>query len=326
MKLHESSKRRGNTMSWSCFAWIGLTLLLLAAQPVHAQGLTLIPVTSCGQVLGAAGQYVLSADLDCSGTFADGVDITASNVVFHLAGHTLSSTDCDPNKGGGGITALSGLTGVQIEGGTVKGFVDGIVLYSSSSRVNGMTVTGACEFGLAISGQNNSVDTSVVTLSGMDGIGIGAASGIHIVSNNISDNARVGVDISNFSNNNFVENNVINRNGIADGEQGGVAIFNGSKNLIANNTLNNNFNGIELESPGNTARNNTVNGSVDGGVFVLQGASPSSVKSNTVLGSGLADMADGSPKCGKDKWKMNIFQTDLVAGVSDGGPGVGCLQ
>jgi hypothetical protein len=55
-------------------------------------------------------------------------------------------------------------------------------------------------------------------------------------------------------------------------------------------------------------------------------AAPSSVKENTVLGSGIVDMSDDSPHCGKDKWVANIFQTDVVAGVPDGGPGVGCLQ
>ena len=317
----------GNHLETICkkhFTWMGLalTVLLIAASPAQA----LTAVTTCGQTLSASGQYVLTSDLDCSGTFADGIDITASNVSFHLAGHTLSSTDCDGTKGIGGVVVSSGITGVQIDGGTVRGFNDAIVLYSSNSRATGVTVTGACFFGFAISGQNNRVDTSVVTLSGMDGIGIGAASGTYIVSNDISNNARVGVDISNFSNNNFVLDNVINNNGIKDGEQGGVAIFNGSKNLVANNALNNNFNGIEVESAGNTIRDNTVNGSVATGIFILNVGSPTTVKQNTVLGSAIVDMSDDNAKCGKDHWKQNIFQTDLVAGVSDGGPGVGCLQ
>ena len=298
----------------------GLTaVLLLTVAPARA----LTPVTACGQTLDVpGGKYILTVDLDCSGTFANGINITASSVFFHLAGHTISSTDCDASKGIGGIVVSGGISGVRIDGGTVRGFNDGVVLYSSSSRMSGMTVTNACIFGIAVSGQNNRVDTSVVTLSGLDGIGIGAASGTYIVSNDISANARVGVDISNFSNNNFVMNNIINSNGILDGEQGGVAIFNGTNNLVANNALNNNFNGIEIESPGNLVRGNTVNGSHTG-IFITTVGSPSTVKYNTVLGS-ITDMSDDT--CGVNTWRNNTFQTDLVAGVSDGGPATGCIR
>ncbi len=310
---------------WLYSLLLGLAAaLLLAATPARA--LVLTPVTTCGQTLAAPGAYILAADLDCSGTLASGVNITASNVIFHLAGHTLSSTDCSQTQTVYGIFVVGGITNVRIDGGTVKGFTDGIVLSSSNSRVRGMTVTSACLFGIAVQGQNNQVDTSVVTLSGLDGIGIGAASGTHIVSNDISGNVRVGVDISNFSNNNFVQNNIINNNGIVAHEQGGVAIFNGTNNLVANNALNNNFSGIEIESPGNIVRDNTVNGSVDTGIFITTFGSPSTVKHNTVLGNAFVDMLDDGSTCNGDLWRKNTFQTDLAGGVSDGGPGAGCIR
>jgi len=89
-----------------------------------AQALTL--VTACGQTLNAPGEYVLAGDLDCSGTTNNGVTITASNVVFHLAGYTIKGS-C--TSGDGGIVVNPGVSGVQIDGGTVSGFNDGIVLY-----------------------------------------------------------------------------------------------------------------------------------------------------------------------------------------------------
>jgi len=324
MKNDVNKSRSGESISRTVWPWMGLALAVLLAAVHPAHGLT--PVSSCGQTLSTPGQYVLAGDLDCSGTSANGINIAANKVVLHLAGHTLSSADCDATKGIAGINILSGLAGVQVEGGTVKGFNDGIVLYSSKSRVNGVTVTGACMFGIAVSGQDNRIDTSVVTQSGIDGIGIGAASGIHVISNDISGNARVGVDISNFSNGNFVEDNLINNNGLVDHEQGGVAIFNGSGNLIANNSINNNFNGVELESPGNILQSNTVNGSVGSGIFVLTIASPSTLQRNTVLGSAVVDLSDDNAGCSGDTWSKNIFVTDVVAGVSDGGPGTGCIR
>jgi parallel beta-helix repeat protein len=215
---------------------------------------------------------------------------------------------------------------VQIDGGTVSGFNDGIILSSSASRVRGMTVMDACVFGIAVSGQNNRLERNVVTKSGLDGIGLGQASGTRITANDISGNVRLGVDISNFSEKNIVEDNIINNNGTSIGEQGGVAIFNGTENVIRNNAVNNNFAGILIESPGNLAHSNTVNGSTDTGISISGDGASSTVIKNTVLGNGVADMSDGSASCAANVWKNNTFQTDLVVSVSDGGPTAGCIR
>lgn len=304
---------RTKHLTLTIFSLIGLALL--GASPAHA----FTNVTGCGQTLATPGEYILTTDLHCSGT--DGIDIAASDVILHLAGHTIASTVC----AGAGISVGS-VSRVKIDGGTVSGFTDGIVLAASSSRVTGVTVTAACVFGIALSGVGNQVDTSVVTLSGLDGIGIGMASGTVIRNNDISDNARVGVDISNFSNDNVVANNIINRNGIRAGQQGGVAIFNGAGNRIENNALNNNVNGIEIESPHNTVSGNTVSGSASTGIFVVLTASSSTVTLNTVLGSASGDLSDDSATCSGNVWKNNTFQTDFAGGVPNGGPGVGCIQ
>src|SRR5262245_4571807 len=153
------------------------TILLLAVNPAQA----LTPVTVCGQTLSAPGEYVLTGNLACSGAVS-GVIITASNVVFHMAGHTISNTTCDLSQTFGGIFVQGGISGVQIDGGTVSGFNDGIILSSSTSRVKGMTVTDACVFGIAVSGKNNRLERNVVTKSGLDGIGLGQASGTRVTS------------------------------------------------------------------------------------------------------------------------------------------------
>jgi len=296
-------------------------LALLGASPAHA----FTSVTHCGQTLATPGEYLLTTDLRCDGTFASGIVISASDVVFHLAGHTIASSDCDATLGISGISVEGG-SGVEIEGGTVRGFNDGIALGAANSHIRGMIVTDACIFGIALSGTDNQVSTSTVTQSGMDGIVIVAATGTQIRNNDISDNARVGVDISSFSSGSVVEDNIINRNGLRDGEQGGIAIVNGTFNVIANNALDDNFNGIEIESPDNTVCDNLVSGSASTGIFVVAIGSPSTVCRNTVLGSAFVDMSDESPTCSGVTWSANTFQTDLAGGVSDGGPGSGCIQ
>jgi hypothetical protein len=281
-------------------------------------------VSACGSKITTAGQYLLTTDLDCTTTFANGIEIAASDVTLFLAGHKVASSDCDANKGISGIVVDGGLSGVTVEGGTVEGFNDGIVLYASNSFVHAMTVTKACIFGIAVSGKSNQIDTSEVTLAGLDGIGMGDAHNTLVHYNFISDNARVGVDISNFSDYNVVENNIIYRNGLRDGEQGGVAIFNGQHNTIANNALNNNFNGIEVESPNNQVLRNLVNGSVEYGIFTTAGGNL--LMSNRVLGSTFGDLSDSDATCSTNVWKKNTFVTDFAGGVADGGPPLGCIH
>lgn len=290
----------------------------------RAEALTLVnPAGGCGQTLSAPGEYLLTGDLACSGPVS-GILITASNVTFYLGGHTISNTTCDPSASFGGVFVMGPVSGVRVEGGTVSGFNDGIILhFSSSGQVRGMKVKDSCVFGMAVSGQGNWIDKNLVTGSHVDGIGLGQAAGTIVTFNDISGNARVGVDISNFSNQNLVYNNIIHDNGVNEGY--GVAIFNGIANIVFDNVLNNNFNGIGVLSAGNLAQGNRVSGSKDGGIFISAIGAPSAVRQNIVLGNPI-DMSDGTAACGTNSWQNNTFETDQVLGVPDGGPTSGCIR
>jgi parallel beta-helix repeat protein len=306
----------------------GLTLAFAALQTAQAQ---LIPVTNCGQTLDAPGEYVLMNDLSCeqaSGDF-DGVRITASNVTFHLAGHTISSSVCDPSRNVTGIFVVGGITNVKIDGGNVSGFNDGIVLSASNSSVTGVKVTGACQSGIHVQGTNNLVENNTATDNG-DGISLISTKRTIVHCNNLSDNLRTGVVVSGtgraegFFEANIIEDNILCNNGFAGGF--GVAIFNGSYNIIRDNAVNHDLNGIFIDTPNNRVRNNTVNGSLDVGIAIGSSGSPSVVRYNTVLGSGKTDMSDDSGGCGANIWRDNTFMTDLVNGVPDGGMGSGCIK
>lgn len=311
---------------------LGMTLLLGAGSAYALQPVN--PVDGCGQTLPKLGddgtkEYVLTGDLACSGA-VNGVNITASGVTFHLAGHTISNpTACVAleNMESVGIFAHGGILKVYIDGGTVSGFNDGIVLSSSKSRVRGMTVTEACVFGILVGGVKNRVYTNVVTANKNDGIALDSAHNALIASNDTSGNTRGGIMLSDFSDNNTITNNVSNNNG-GGGEGHGIVIYNGANNLIRNNVTNgNDFAGIRITSEANTAKGNMVSGNADVGIWIVAGGTMSNVHNNTVLGSGNTDMQDDNANCDANMWKNNTFQTDVVAaGVPDGGPGVGCIQ
>lgn len=299
-----------------------LSLLLMRVAP--AEALTPVnPAGGCPQTLSAPGEYVLTGDLACSGTVS-GIVITSANVTFHLAGHTISNAACDLTVGFGGIFVMNNVSGVEIDGGTISGFNDGIDLNASSSQVRGMKIKNACAFGVAVSGQGNRIDKNVVTGSQLDGIGLGSANGTVVTYNDISSNRRVGVDISNFSNGNVVYSNIIHDNGVSEGY--GVAVFNGLFNIVFDNVLSNNFIGVGLQSPANLAQANTVSGSRNTGIAISTDGAPSAVRLNTVLGSVIVDMSDGSPTCGANQWQNNTFETDQAAGIPDGGPAAGCIR
>lgn len=306
----------------------GLVLVFSASQKTQAQ---LIPVTTCGQNLSAAGEYVLMNDLNCiapTGDF-DGVRITASNVVFHLAGRTISSPVCDQSRNITGIFVIGGITNVQVDGGNVSGFNDGIVLSSSNSSVNGMQVSGACQSGIGVQSTNNRLEKNTVTGNG-DGVSLVSTRNTIVRCNYFSNNTRNGVTVSgtgttsNFGDANIIEDNIINNNGSVGGY--GVAIFNGSYNIVRDNAVNHNLNGILINTPNNLVRKNTVNGSSDVGISIGSFGTPSVVRGNTVLGSGNTDMTDDSAGCGANTWRNNTFRTDLVVGVTDGGMNFGCIR
>ena len=77
---------------------LGLAVFVGAAG--SAEAVTLVdPAAGCDQELNIAGEeYVLTGDLSCP-TVTSGVRITASGVVFHLAGHTISGDFCDLSQG-----------------------------------------------------------------------------------------------------------------------------------------------------------------------------------------------------------------------------------
>jgi hypothetical protein len=279
------------------------------------------PALGCGQTLDFPNRtYILGGDLWCPEP-GDGVVIAASGVTFHLAGHTIASPVCDTSQFVSGIVIDPAAVNVRVEGGTVSGFNDGLLLYGTRNRVRGMTFTGACVWGIVVSGLALAVETSVITANGVDGIVLERATNARIASSFISGNGRAGVSLIAESNDNLVESNLLIGNG--QGEGYGVILFGGRQNKIRKNALRGNVNGISVLSPLNEVSENMVTRSADTGIFAADGQT--TVSGNSVYASGLMDMSDPTPNCGSNTWTGNAFETDLAGGVPDGGPKVGCI-
>lgn len=288
----------------ACFALIviGLTAGLASAQPPSTLH-PINPADGCGQPLNIPGeQYVLTGDLECSGP-GYGLVITADNVTLHLAGHTISSDTCTDAYEVIGIYALGGLTGVTIEGGRVSGFNDGVSLSSSYSVVRNMTVTGSCYNGIIVQADHNVVEKNVVSGTG-NGVALTPATNANVRANDLSGNA-IGVLISdNNASDNIVEDNIINSS-----SQTGVLIANGTDNTVRNNALAGNQCGVMVGWGGNLVENNYVSGSVSAGIAVTMNGDASTVRDNTVLGSGVADLAHEHPTGGTTTWLSNTYLT-----------------
>jgi parallel beta-helix repeat protein len=276
-------------------------------------------VTQCGEELSQPGDYHLTQDLGpCTG---HGVVITASDVHFSLAGHTLSGVQspgsCDMDNPQTGIDVRSPATGVRVSGGTVTGFVDGISS-SSGSHITAMRVADNCFWGVIVTGTGSQVDTSIVSGSGNDGIALCQAQDAVVTANEVVGSSRYGVSMScdnGTSDRNHVVRNILRDNGATAGDGGGLAVFGGNDHQIEGNAIEGNFLGIYLLTTANSVvRDNTVNRNRDAGIVLSGKAHGTTVEGNTAYHNGLVDLQDDSVGCGSNSWSGDLFFTAIVAG------------
>jgi len=323
-----------------------LTIVLLGASAALAAPPT--PVTTCGQVLSLPGDYILTGDLTCAGT---AVVINGDNVRFNLGGFSLSG-----DSTGSGIE-VSFVSRVRVRGGTVRRFGNGVRLDTSNSvRVSDMTLVANGDGIQFQASDNNRISDSMITgntigvrLEGSDNNTVSD----NTISNNVADPAVAvsgGVLVQNGSTGNVISSNILASNGTlgvtlqssdsnrvesntvsnAGGSHRGISVIASSLNTVRGNTVTGNSFGIELGPGLGTATGNVIVGNTANtnslGVFVLAGAAANTIRLNTATGNSFVDLSDDNSACDANVWTTNTFVTDLVNGVSDGGPGVGCIQ
>lgn len=326
-----------------------LAIVLLTAG--GAFGAPPTPVTTCGQVLSTPGEYMLATNLTCGGT---AIVITGDSVRFNLAGLFLAG-----NGTGSGIEVSLG-SRVRIRNGTIRNFGNGIRLDTSNSvRVSGMVLAGNGD-GLQLhASDNNGIGDSQITANiigvRIDGSDKNTVSN-NLISNNVADpnlafsagvlvqnastgntvsanvfafNGSVGVTVQG-SDSNVIEHNTVVDTGIGSSPSPGITVVESSFNTVRANALTRNSFGIEISPGAGSATGNLVDANTsignEQGILILNGATSNTVQLNTATGNSIVDLNDGNAACAANVWTTNTFVTDLVAGASDGGPGVGCIQ
>ena len=314
---------------------------------------------SCGDTI------TQSVTLDANvGPCAEGINITANNIVVDLNGFTITG---DPEREDSIGIGLDHVTGVMVRGGRVTHFGIGIYIQGGGNNfVIGMTsddnmgVQNAGD-GIVIDGSNsNGLRNNVVRNNGpFDGIGvINGASFNRIDRNTIVENNIItpggpqqthGVRIEGpGSNRNFVTNNIIEDNGLD-----GVGVFRATTPNM-NNVIRGNFiagngfhqqphrrgNGVVLFGSGNPAIDPT-NTLVDGNVIIDNAASGIRVESqnNRIFdnyaidnGSGALvpgtafDLLDVNPNCDANIWRGNFYETASPPCTTIRGTQVGASQ
>jgi parallel beta-helix repeat protein len=317
----EVERRRPSRLGWLTLVPAALLGLALAASQAHAQSTA---VTTCGTVLSSPGAYHLTGHLGpCTG---HGIEITSDGIIVDLRGFTVIGVSgigsCNLASPQHGIMVTGPASGVHITNGTVTHFVDGIV--ASNARVSAMEVDANCAFGILMTGTGGTTETSRVTGSGIDGIALASATAGTVRASELHGNTRYGIVLSDATKN-TVSDNVFTSNGVVEG--GALLVAVGDGNQILRNQTFSNFNGFVVRTSGNVIDGNTIRTNLSSGIVIdVPGAGGNLIQNNTALGAFFVDLGDVNPACGTNTWQNNAFATDLVAGVSDGGPGAGCIR
>ena len=190
-------------------------------------------------VIGAAGSYRLTSNLEVPDADTSAVAVNASPVSLDLNGFAISGptvcsgepvTSCAPTGSGIGVSAGNG---ARIYNGTIRGMGSVGVSSGTDARQWDLVVTGNGGGGFSLS-RGGSVRTSTITFNGGRGVGATSGGGFAEVSGStVRGNQQQGVDLSGGI---VVENRIQNNGaeGLRSQTGGGDAGY--ASNVITGNT------------------------------------------------------------------------------------------
>ena len=284
-----------------------------------------VPITAPA-VISSPGHYLLMNDLFNS-TAETAIWIQSSDVVLNGDGHTLNGVSAENTTGvltrkddeSSGIIPLSNITVINL---SVSAFEDGIQYNNvDAGIVSGNTLAGnarGIEFletsGTLVTGNNASGQVMIGQMNGV-GIIISQSNGNTFTHNTLNRNG-IGVEsefggqgvlVIDDSSGNVFSNNTIHENKVC----GILCEFSCNENVIANNSVQNNGDGIVLfdQCTSNEILNNHVEGNPSG-IFLLE-SSGNRLRSNTLAGNTYNFLVTGN---GRDDYLQDVDTSNTVDG------------
>jgi hypothetical protein len=308
-------------MKCASFLVVGATVALLGfAAPANATHV------SCGDTITVNTR--LDSDVVCAGTGDHGLLIGADNVTLHLGGFALRS----PDPGGfvGVFQADLGRTysGVQIRGGRIEGFGSGVLIETTDSLAQRLTVT-ASDSGIELRGDRNSALLNDVTMTeatvgdGGGGPGIGwIGTNAYVTRNTVR--GIVSFGMINISGNN--SRVVVNTIACAPTSGDGLVVDNYTDAaVIALNTVTGCSSGyiVTAESPdvpgGAHVRRNVANGNGSGMNITDQAGFVWRNTANGNTNSGITSSTAGTTITENTANNNGAYGIDAAPGTIDGG-------
>jgi parallel beta-helix repeat protein len=143
--------------------------------------------SGCGSILSHGGTYVLSADMNCSGT---ALTIAADNVTIDCAGHSITGSYA--NAGSAcfyGVSDPEGSARPEVENCAIRGFCSGISLYSSpNSTIVNDTVASDLYGIYLVSSSGGNISSNFIFSNSFEGLFISSSAG-NMIYNNFFNNS-----------------------------------------------------------------------------------------------------------------------------------------
>jgi len=234
-------------------------------------------------ILEYASTLYISTDYTFTSDIYEPIVVAANNIVIDGNGYTLQGS------GSGYGFYLWGINGVTIKNVTVKGWTDGIVIFSSSSNtISDSTIASNNNYGIHLGywSSYNIMANSSIRLNGYIGIEGYRTDYTKVISCNIEQNSINGIQIgwSRW----IVQDSTIISNGVY-----GIYIDSGYYNIIENNNFESNSYGFAMylhrqwcgsPSPGNNIlRNNVFTNNVNG--ILMSWAGGNILRDNIMTGN-----------------------------------------
>jgi parallel beta-helix repeat protein len=258
MNRTENLIRRLSILVAAILGLSGLTIVVaVAAGPSSAQGAVSDP--ACGDTI--TGDTTLHADLvDCP---SNGLVIGADDLTLDLNGHTIEGdavlqdpcpddTSCD-----WGVDNGAGHSGVKVVNGTVTGFDFGVVVGGADRNVlSRLTVTDNNSSGIVVFGSAGvRIGRSTIARNGLDtdfsGLGIFNTTGGVLAHNVVEHNGDIGLYAEGMDDHRIIGNT------FAGNPEAGL-LFDGSRNVLTGNVVDDNGDGIAFGGDDNVVSGNRI--------------------------------------------------------------------